>query len=578
MKRIVFCTMLTLLLACAIFFAFNVKPAVATAVAVYINSDGSVSPSSAPISSADNVTYTFTGNVSYPTYYGIVVGRSNIVINGNGYTVQGNNSANGLSLTGISNVTIKNTNVQNFQNGIMLYNSSNNMINGNNPTSNSYCGIFLYSSNNNTVSENNATTNTYCGILLFSSSNYNIVSGNTATNNSYCGIYLDSSSSYNSISGNTATANAYHGILLYSSASNTVSGNNASANSLEGIYLDSSSSYNIVSGNTAIANQVGIMLLSSSNNTIRANTARSNVYQGIEIDYSNYDTVDENTVVANSQYGILFEYSMNNSVYHNNFINTYQTGSLNSTSTWDNGYPSGGNYWSDYSGTDSYRGYYQNITGSDGIGDTPHVVVANSTDRYPLMGQFGSSTSTGLNVTVFPSDDVGLIFQNVTAAGLTTVNEIASFAVPLNNSVGEYYDVRVGAKFSGNVTVRLIFDGSNMTQDQKNRLQLMQFTLPGDITGPTLGVPDGKVDIRDIAYVAKQFGTNNNSSNWNPMADLTGPSGVPDGKVDIRDIAYVAKNFGATSNWVNITSSVDTASNVIYGITTHFSVIGIHQD
>jgi hypothetical protein len=43
---------------------------------------------------------------------------------------------------------------------------------------------------------------------------------------------------------------------------------------------------------------------------------------------------------------------------------------------WDNGFPSGGNYWSDYTGT---------YTNGDGIGDTPYVIDANNQDRYPLM-------------------------------------------------------------------------------------------------------------------------------------------------------------------------------------------------
>jgi len=52
---------------------------------------------------------------------------------------------------------------------------------------------------------------------------------------------------------------------------------------------------------------------------------------------------------------------------------------------WDNGYPSGGNYWSDYKDADLYSGPYQNETGSDGIGDTPYTIDANNVDRYPLM-------------------------------------------------------------------------------------------------------------------------------------------------------------------------------------------------
>jgi nitrous oxidase accessory protein NosD len=46
------------------------------------------------------------------------------------------------------------------------------------------------------------------------------------------------------------------------------------------------------------------------------------------------------------------------------------------TNSWDDGYPSGGNYWSDYNGTDANH---------DGIGDTSHVLDANNTDHYPLM-------------------------------------------------------------------------------------------------------------------------------------------------------------------------------------------------
>ena len=68
-----------------------------------------------------------------------------------------------------------------------------------------------------------------------------------------------------------------------------------------------------------------------------------------------------------------------------------------------------------------------------------------------------------------------------------------------------------------------------------------------DITGPN-GVPDGKVDIRDISLVAKHFDTVAGGPNWDPVCDLTGPNGVPDGKVDIRDISLVAKAFGIVVN------------------------------
>jgi branched-chain amino acid transport system substrate-binding protein len=50
---------------------------------------------------------------------------------------------------------------------------------------------------------------------------------------------------------------------------------------------------------------------------------------------------------------------------------------------------------------------------------------------------------------------------------------------------------------------------------------------------------DGKVDIRDIATVAKSFGTTPGHLRWEKEADING-----DNKIDIRDVALVAKDFG----------------------------------
>jgi hypothetical protein len=51
---------------------------------------------------------------------------------------------------------------------------------------------------------------------------------------------------------------------------------------------------------------------------------------------------------------------------------------------WDDGYPSGGNYWSNYAAR------YPNAIENDstGIWNTPYVIDSNNTDRYPLLGPF----------------------------------------------------------------------------------------------------------------------------------------------------------------------------------------------
>jgi parallel beta-helix repeat protein len=82
--------------------------------------------------------------------------------------------------------------------------------------------------------------------------------------------------------------------------------------------------------------------------------------------------------VTNNGEGVELDSSSGNSIYHNNFINnTLQTLISESyTNAWNESYPSGGNYWSDYNGTDANH---------DGIGDTPYIIDANNTDHHPLM-------------------------------------------------------------------------------------------------------------------------------------------------------------------------------------------------
>jgi len=268
---------------------------------VYIRADGSIDPSDAPIITADNITYTLTDNIT-SSADGIIVERSNIIVDGAGYTLQGSGSGNGFYWTGIGDVTIKNTNIRGFDYGIRLRGSSN-----------------------NNIIENN---------LLFN----------------YYGIKLDYYSDYNNIFRNNIARNFYTGISLGSSSKNSIS------------------------RNEIFSNDCGVNLCSSFNNIISENNVTRNDV-GIQIS--------------------LFSKPGMNHIYHNNFLNNTEQvrfgyvlhygQPITSFNFWDDGYPCGGNYWSNYTGTDFYSGAYQNETGSDGIGDTPHVIDADNQDNYPLM-------------------------------------------------------------------------------------------------------------------------------------------------------------------------------------------------
>jgi hypothetical protein len=77
-----------------------------------------------------------------------------------------------------------------------------------------------------------------------------------------------------------------------------------------------------------------------------------------------------------------------------------------------------------------------------------------------------------------------------------------------------------------------------VTKCTKTLFHSLTVRIVGDLNG------DGKVDILDIATVAKAFGSFPGDSRWNPIADVN-----RDGKVDILDIAMVATNFGKTAQY-----------------------------
>ena len=351
---------------------------------IYINADGSISPSTAPIYSADNITYTLTGNIA-ANGNGIVIKRYNIVLNGAGYTVTGNGSAaagSGIMLRTVGNVTINDMRITNFGYGIGIESSSNNSVSRNNMTNNFDGIVVLSSSDNNTLSGNNVTNNSY-GIYLISSSDNNTLSGNNVSNNGY-GIYL-SNSSNNTLSGNNFTANSNYGIVLYSASdNNTLSGNNVTNSNNVGIWLEYSSNCTVYGNNVTANNGYGIVLGNSYNNALYGNNVTANNVDGIWLDSSSdNNALSGNNVTANSNDGIYLISSSNNTIYHNDFNNnTSQVSSYNSTNVWDNG--SVGNYWSDY------LTKYPNATfvDSSGVWNTPYVIDANNTDYYPLTVQY----------------------------------------------------------------------------------------------------------------------------------------------------------------------------------------------
>lgn len=215
-------------------------------------------------------------------------------------------------------------------------------------------------------------------------------------------IYINSSSEviirHNKIIENN------NGISFYSSTNSLIFGNVIENNSFSGIFAvfmrDS-----FIWGNLICKNMKGITSYSSTNNCITSNTIK--------------DSREE---------GIFLEISSSNVIYHNNFLqNAFQAWS-NMANIWD--FEGEGNYWSDYNGSDFFKGLYKNETGSDGIGDEPYIINVSNRDNFPLMGSF-----CAYDVRIWGEEYQVALISNSTISnfsfnmGEETGNRILSFSV-----------------------------------------------------------------------------------------------------------------------------------------------------
>lgn len=434
MKRTVYGIILIIVSVSMLTTAFNIHSVKASGT-IYIRADGSVEGTTY-IQSTDNVTYAFTANINDS----ITVQRNNIIVDGKGHALQGGGSGIGIDLSGRTNVTVHNVQVKFFGSGVELNSSLNNVISSNSMTNDSM-GISLDYSSGNSISGNNIANNSGTGIGL-SYSPHNVVSGNNVTAN-YYGIVV-SYCSGNTVSGNNVANSAQWGIYLHYSSGNAVSGNNA-AHNYRGIQLDSSSSCTVTGNSVTNSIGIGIVLrLTSANCNVSGNSVANNGDAGIALGGSGSGNTVSGNNIANNYCGISAGAS-GNVIYHNNIKNNQlQVLSIEETNVWDNGYPSGGNYWSDYTGSD---------TNHDGIGDTPYVIDANNKDRYPLMSSFAVPTGTtppGILILSpeskkYSTDSISLQF---------TVNKPTSW-------IGYSLDSHSNSTIAGNTTISNLSEGAH---------------------------------------------------------------------------------------------------------------------
>jgi parallel beta-helix repeat protein len=310
-------------------------------------------------------------------------------------------------------------------------------------------------------------------------------------------VYYEVGNSSQSITGSIVGGPDIGFLALVNCVNMTVRGLNVTKNGVGVLLVNTTESR--IESSFCLNNREGIRLVNSSNNTICGNIINSSRSAGIKIESSD---------------------SIGNKIYDNTISNNNPNAdTVSDGNEWDNGYPSGGNYWSNGNHTDMKSGQDQMQPGSDTICDNPYIISSLASDRYPLVNPIWPPWQ--IKVPWNGTDYTIVVFSDSLVKGLT-----------FNGSLQTLTFEAVGGTFCNVTLPRKLLDGSltvsindqpiasmstwnlvnisacinyNLTYAATIRVLGEYACRPPLIEFPDLN-NDGKIDILDIFIVATKFG------------------------------------------------------------------------
>jgi len=258
-----------------------------------------------------------------------------------------------------------------------------NSVSGYRPSGGWYDGIRVQDSANVLVSGNTISDNDGVGVLV-----YNCV-GVVLEHNAFSACWGGFQLGYNDglrVAFNSVQITEGSGMLVWNSGDasiqgNWVTGSGESSQYYSGIdataLVGASVTDNTVFGfQWGIGRRPGMSDPTVSTGTLISGNRIDNNNYGLYLDYFSGTTVVDNVFVNNNVGIDVASTSTDTQVYHNDFVTNYIHAIDGVSSVWDDGYPSGGNYWSGFTDVDS---------DNDGIWDHAYVIDGDSLDHYPLV-------------------------------------------------------------------------------------------------------------------------------------------------------------------------------------------------